>query len=228
MVLSICEWGDNQPWVWAKDIGHLWRITGDIGPIFDGEEGHGSWSSWGVLQILDMRTGIRQYGGPDHWNDFDMLEVGNGMSFEEDRAHFSLWCMMASPLMAGNDLRQMSEQTRAILTNQEAIAINQDSLGIQGFKCFQKDRWEVWAKPLKNGELALCFLNRTQETITAVYDWNDIKWIKDDQLGFSYGFVQNVYSIRDIWAENDAGTTAKPFKAVLKPHDVVMLRLKKK
>lgn len=228
IVLSICEWGNNEPWKWAKDIGHLWRISGDIGPIFDGEEGHGSWASWGVLQILEMRGDIRKYSGPDHWNDFDMMEVGNGMSFEEDRAHFSLWCMMGSPLMAGNDLRKMSEQTRSILTNKEAIAVDQDSLGVQGFKCYHKNDWEIWAKPLQHGELALCFLNRSEEPVTAVYDWHHIQWIKDDANGFHYDFIRDVYTLRDIWAGKDAGTTAKPFKAVLKPHDVVLLRLKKK
>ena len=160
IVFSICEWGNNKPWEWAKDVGHLWRISGDIAVIFNGEEGHGNWTSWGVLQILDMRKDIRKYAGPDHWNDFDMMEVGNGMSVSEDRAHFSLWCMMASPLMAGNDLRNMSDETLKILTNKEVIAINQDPLGIQGFKYFKEDDWEIWAKPLENDELALCFLNR--------------------------------------------------------------------
>ncbi len=109
---------------------------------------HGTWSSWGVLQILDMREDIRKYAGPDHWNDPDMMEIGNGMTVNEDRAHFSLWAMMAAPLIAGNDLRNMSPETIAILTNKEVIAIDQDSLGVQGFKHIDDENFEVWVKPL--------------------------------------------------------------------------------
>ncbi len=100
IVFSMCEWGTAKPWTWAKDIGHLWRTTGDIYHCFDCEENHGTWSSWGMLQILDMQEGLRKYAGPDHWNDPDMMEVGNGMTLSEDRAHFSMWCMLAAPLMA--------------------------------------------------------------------------------------------------------------------------------
>ena len=98
IVFGICEWGDNQPWEWGKTIGHLWRTTGDIAPCFDCEVDHGDWSSWGVLRILDMQEGLRAHAGPGHWNDPDMLEVGNGMSEAEDRAHFSMWAMLAAPL----------------------------------------------------------------------------------------------------------------------------------
>lgn len=226
VVFSLCEWGNNQPWEWAADIGHLWRITGDIAPIFDGEEGHGNWSSWGVLQILDMRKGIRKYARPDHWNDFDMMEVGNGMSVVEDRAHFSLWCMMASPLMAGNDLRDMSRETIEILTNKEVIAVNQDSLGIQGFKCYEKGDWEIWAKPLKGGDLALCFLNRGKNTEKIEFDWGE-KIIKDDEFKKQFSFAENEYRIRDLWAKKDIGTTKQVFKTKIASHDVVMLRLAK-
>lgn len=226
IVFSLCEWGDNEPWTWGAEIGHLWRTTGDIAPIFDGEEGHGSWSSWGVLQILDMRKDIRRYAGPDHWNDFDMMEVGNGMSTAEDRAHFSLWCMMASPLMAGNDLRDMSRETREILTNREAIAVNQDSLGVQGFKCYEKDQWEIWAKPLQGGELALCFLNRGLDPVKIEIDWSE-QVVKDDQFGHQYRFWEHAYSIRDLWTKKDIGTTRQIFKIRIASHDVVMLKLTK-
>jgi alpha-galactosidase len=226
VVFSLCEWGNNQPWEWGADIGHLWRISGDIAPIFDGEEGHGNWSSWGVLQILDMRKGIRKYAGPDHWNDFDMMEVGNGMNVVEDRAHFSLWCMMASPLMAGNDLRDMSRETIEILTNKEVIAVNQDSLGIQGFKCYEKGDWEIWAKPLKGGDLALCFLKRGKDTEKIEFDWGE-KIIKDDEFKKQFSFAENEYRIRDLWAKKDIGTTKQVFKTKIASHDVVMLRLAK-
>lgn len=157
IVLSICEWGDNKPWEWAEDIGYLWRTTGDIYNCFDCEENHGDWSSWGVLQILDMQEGLRKYAGPGHWNDPDMMEVGNGMSTSEDRAHFTMWAMIAAPLIAGNNLSDMSQETIDILTNKEMIAINQDTLGVQGFKYKAENGLETWFKPLKNGDWAVTF-----------------------------------------------------------------------
>ena len=227
IVFRMCEWGQSEPWTWAKDIGHLWRTTGDIGVIFDGIEGHGSWNSLGVLQILDLRKGIRKYAGPNHWNDPDMMEVGNGMTISEDRSHFSLWCMLAAPLMAGNDLCDMDEATIKILTNKEVIAVNQDALGIQGFKCFAKDNWEIWGKPLSNGELALCFLNRTLETVKVDYDWHEYP-IKDDEFGHQYFFNKKEYKIRDLWQKKDIGTTEKRFKANLPAHDVIVVKLSPK
>ncbi|MBP9005262.1 MAG: glycoside hydrolase family 27 protein [Candidatus Marinimicrobia bacterium] len=224
IVFSICEWGDNRPWEWGKDIGHLWRTTGDITAIFDGQEGHGTWNSWGVLQILDMRENIRQYAGPDHWNDPDMLEVGNGMTIAEDRAHFSLWCIQAAPLIAGNDLRDMSPEVIDILTNKELIAIDQDPLGIQGFKYLVKDNWEVWAKPLDKGDLALCFLNRTLEPVKVDLDWKKYP-VKDDEFHYYYLFNENEYKIRDLWLKKEIGTTAKPFSTQIGAHDVIVLRL---
>ena len=224
IVFSICEWGDNRPWEWGKDIGHLWRTTGDITAIFDGQEGHGTWNSWGVLQILDMRENIRQYAGPDHWNDPDMLEVGNGMTIAEDRAHFSLWCIQAAPLIAGNDLRDMSPEVRDILTNKELIAIDQDPLGIQGFKYLVKDNWEVWAKPLDKGDLALCFLNRTLEPVKVDLDWKEYP-VKDDEFHYYYLFNEKEYKIRDLWLKKEIGTTAKPFSTQIGAHDVIVLRL---
>lgn len=224
IVFSICEWGDNRPWEWGKDIGHLWRTTGDITAIFDGQEGHGTWNSWGVLQILDMRENIRQYAGPDHWNDPDMLEVGNGMTIAEDRAHFSLWCIQAAPLIAGNDLRDMSPEVRDILTNKELIAIDQDPLGIQGFKYLVKDNWEIWAKPLDKGDLALCFLNRTLEPVKVDLDWKKYP-VKDDEFHYYYLFNENEYKIRDLWLKKEIGTTAKPFSTQIGAHDVIVLRL---
>ncbi|MBN2279577.1 MAG: glycoside hydrolase family 27 protein [Candidatus Marinimicrobia bacterium] len=224
IVFSICEWGDSQPWTWAKDIGHLWRTTGDIAPIFDGIIGHGTWNSWGILQILEMRGNIRSSAGPGHWNDPDMMEVGNGMTISEDRAHFSLWCMLAAPLIAGNDLRNMDQATLEILTNKEVIAVDQDSLGIQGFKCFARDHWEIWAKPLKAGELALCFFNRSLSTQKIHYDWQEFP-IKDDQFGYHYFFDKKEYKIRDLWKHKDMGTTQKPFVMDIPVHDVIMVKL---
>ena len=138
LVFSLCEWGSNKPWEWAKDVGHLWRTTGDISPVFEGAVDHGTWKSWGAMAILDMQKGLRQYAGPGHWNDPDMLEVGNtGLNLAENRAHFSFWCLFAAPLMAGNDLQNMKPEVKEILTNPEAIAVDQDPLGVQGRKVWE-------------------------------------------------------------------------------------------
>ena len=224
IVFSLCEWGNNKPWEWGKDVGHLWRTTGDIAVIFDGEEGHGTWISWGVLQILDMRKGIRIYAGPDHWNDHDMMEVGNGMTVAEDRAHFSLWCMVAAPLMAGNDLRYMNQETLDILTNKEVIAVDQDSLGIQGFKYLRMGNLEIWAKPLKDDCLAVCFLNRGENVQLTNFDWGK-HTIKDDFAHKEYKFGEAEYHIRDLWAKKMLGTTKKSFVSKIASHDVRMLKL---
>ena len=141
IVFSICEWGTNKPWEWASEIGHLWRTTGDIGCMFDNDKkyGEGYWNPLGVMQIIDKNEPLRKYAGPGHWNDPDMLEVGNGMPENEDRAHFTLWCMMAAPLILGNDVRDMSDATKAILTNKEVIAVDQDPLGIQGWRFMSRE-----------------------------------------------------------------------------------------
>ncbi|HJX71803.1 MAG TPA: glycoside hydrolase family 27 protein [Bacteroidales bacterium] len=226
VVLSICEWGDNEPWTWAQDIGHLWRISGDIHHCFDCQWDHGMWSSWGVVQILEMRKNIRKYTGPDHWNDFDMMEVGNGMSVSEDRAHFSLWCMVASPLMTGNDLRKMTKETIDILTNKEVIAINQDPLGIQGYKMLDFGDLEIWVKPLQDSALAVCFLNRALTPQSVEFDWK--KYRIDDGLSkLQLDFNATTYQVRDLWVKKPAGTTDQKFKVVLPGHDVIMLKLYK-
>lgn len=224
IVFSICEWGNNKPWLWGKNIGHLWRTTGDITNCFDCVVDHGTWKSWGVMQILDMQKDLRSYAGPDHWNDPDMLEVGNGMSVNEDRAHFSMWCMLAAPLIAGNDLSNMSEETKEILTNKEVIAVNQDSLGIQGFKYFEKDGLEIWFKPLLYDNWAVCFLNRSTKPIEINFQWNNYI-VVDSVFNKVVNFKTNIYKIRDLWLKKDLGTTEKDFYAVIPSHDVIMLRL---
>ncbi len=224
VVFSICEWGDNKPWTWAKDVGHLWRTTGDIHNCWDCVMGYGTWSKFGVLPIIDKQADLRKYAGPGHWNDPDMLEVGNGMSYTEDRAHFSLWCMLAAPLIAGNDIRNMSKETLEILTNREAIAIDQDELGVQCFKMFDKGDFEVYAKPLSNNELALCFLNRGETPCTINYDWKNYP-VYDGVSGKNYDFAKTEYRMRDCWLKKDAGTTAVPLKTILQPHDVILMRL---
>jgi alpha-galactosidase len=233
IVFSLCEWGDNQPWNWAEPVGHLWRISGDIYNCFDCIKDYGSWKSWGVTYIIDMRKNIRQFTGPDHWNDFDMMEVGHGMSVNEDRAHFSMWCMLASPLIAGNDLRNMKKETIEILTNKEAIAINQDSLGVQAYLYQQKDSVDTWVKPLAKGEVAVCFLNRAKDNRQINFEWK-INLLTDTVSKTNYDFSKVQYTIKDVWNVSVPGTTKKnislstdkTFNAVIPGHDVIMLRLK--
>lgn len=163
IVFSLCEWGDNKAYEWAEPIGHLWRTTGDVACLFDGFVDHGTWKSLGVMPIVDINEKLRQYAGPNHWNDPDMLEVGNGMTPAEDRTHFTLWCMMAAPLILGNDIRSMSAETQALLTNKALIAIDQDPLGVQGWREKSEDGVEYWIKPLQNDKVARCIVNRGNE-----------------------------------------------------------------
>ncbi|MHB9055192.1 MAG: glycoside hydrolase family 27 protein [Paludibacteraceae bacterium] len=225
VVFSLCEWGDNKPWKWAKEVGHLWRTTGDIYNCFDCINDHGTWKSWGAMQILEKQDGLRQYAGPGHWNDPDMLEVGNGMPVNEERAHFTMWCMIAAPLISGNDLRTMTPQTLGVLANKEVIAIDQDSLGIQGFKHQSKDSVETWLKPLKNGEWAVCLLNRSKLSKNIEMDWKTFS--VTDSLSnrtLSTG-TKEIFKIRDLWLKKNIGDTRKVLKAKLQGHDVLCLKL---
>ena len=226
IVFSLCEWGDNQPWEWGKPVGNLWRISGDIYPCFDCEYKHveGNWSSWGFMKIAEMRKDIRKYSGPDHWNDFDMMEVGNGMTNTEDKSHFAMWCMMASPLIAGNDFRKMSKETLAILTNKELIAVNQDKLGVQGFKYSAEDGLEVWIKPLSDGNWAVTFLNRSDVIKKINFDWKKHP-IKDADFGYEADFNKMVFKLKELWKNKEIGTTKKSFQADIASHDVITLKL---
>jgi alpha-galactosidase len=226
MLFSICEWGDNKPWEWATDIGHSWRTTGDIDPCWNCEHNHGSWSSWGVLRILDKQEGLRKYAGPGHWNDMDMMEVGNGMTEAEDRSHFSLWAMMASPLIAGNDLRKMPDATRKILTNKEMLAINQDVLGVQAMKWIDDGDVEIFIKPLDKGDYAVLFLNRADYEKTYTHDWA-FNEMKDDISKHEIHFEKQFFIWKNVWTSATGETTAK-LNLTIPAHDVVVLRLSPK
>lgn len=226
MIFSVCEWGVNKPWEWAPQVGQLWRTTEDIYQVFDSLHNYGTWSALGVMKILDLQNDLRKYAGPGHWNDPDMLEVGNGMSISEDRAHFSMWCMLAAPLMTGNDFRKMSKATQEILTNKEAIQVDQDALGIQGFKYSSKDGLEIWFKPLLNGDWAVCFLNRAAEAKEVKFNWKK-EVISDSLSNRQLNGWTTIYKIRNIWTKSSLGTTANDLNAVVPSHDVLMLRLSK-
>jgi alpha-galactosidase len=226
IVFSLCEWGDNQPWEWGAAVGHLWRTTGDIYNCFDCIKDHGTWKSWGVMQILDKQEGLRKYAGPDHWNDPDMMEVGNGMSVNEDRAHFSMWCILAAPLIAGNNISTMSDDVKNILTDKDVIAIDQDRLGIQGFKYSSEDSIEVWFKPLDNDDWAMCILNRDSQSQNISFDWKNENVI-DELSGKVTDFKSINYKIKDLWSKKEIGTTKNILSAEIPGHDVLMLRLTK-
>ena len=171
-----------------------------------------------------MQKGLRVHAGPDHWNDPDMMEVGNGMSVSEDRAHFSMWSMLAAPLLAGNDLRNMSKETVAILTNREVIAVNQDSLGIQGFQYAAQDSLEIWFKPLFAGEWAVCFLNRSSADHAITFPWKE-HVIADSISQQEIKFRQSTFAIRDLWTRKKLGKTNRSFVSQLASHEVKLLKL---
>jgi alpha-galactosidase len=222
IIFSLCEWGQNKPWEWAAPVGQLWRTTGDIYPIFDSVHSYGSWSANGVMRIVDLQNGLQKYAGPGHWNDPDMLEVGNGMSTSEDRAHFSMWCMLAAPLIAGNDIRRMSSATAEILTNPYAIAIDQDVSGIEGVRIAQKDSLETWLRPLGKDGWAICFLNRSSRPQKIDLDWKK-EPLRDPASGRLVD-ASRATKLFDVWAKKAMGTTDTPLRAVVPPHDVLMLR----
>jgi len=150
IVFSLCQYGWDAPWEWAPALGgNLWRTTGDIDPHWDR-----------IYTILEQQDGLAKYSGPGHWNDPDMLEVGNGkLSVAENRAHFSMWAMLAAPLLAGNDLPHMKPEIKAILTNSDVIAIDQDKLGKQGTRAYSDGEVEVWTRHLSGGALAVAVLD---------------------------------------------------------------------
>ena len=226
ILFSLCEWGSNRPWTWAAPVGHIWRTTGDITAQFEGIKNHGTYSSLSAMKILDSQDTLRKYAGPGHWNDPDMLEVGNGLTESENRAHFSMWCMIAAPLIAGNDLRKMTPSTSAVLASKEVIAVDQDSLGIQAMKYASKDSLETWIKPLKNGDWAVCFLNRKTTAQPVNFDWS-AQTIEDPVANKNLDVKSAVYNLRDLWTKKSAGNTKKPLKVTVGSHDVVMLRLSK-
>lgn len=222
IVFSLCEWGTNQPWLWAKDVGHLWRTTGDISDCWDCEM---NWGGLGWTKILDKQVGLSKYVGPGHWNDPDMMEVGNGgLTDTQNKSHFSLWCMLAAPLICGNDLRSMSPTVKEILTNKELIAIDQDSLGRQGFRWIVTEGIEVWAKPLANGELAICFFNRSNVSRSLHFDWKKW-WLADVDAGFKGIEILPTFTIRDLWLHKAIGTCATPLQITLPAYDVLVVRL---
>ncbi|MDN3357740.1 NPCBM/NEW2 domain-containing protein [Actinomadura sp. DC4] len=197
MVFSICEWDPRlQPWTWAPAIGNLWRTDNDYGS---------QWSQ--TLANLDQEAPLAPYAGPGHWNDPDILMVGKMASDTESRAHFSAWAMLAAPLLAGNDLRNMSAATKAILTDREVIAIDQDPRGAQATRLSHTATADVWTRTLANGDRAVMLLNRS-DTTTRI----------------STGLPSGAYAVRDLWAHRTA-SSAGVIAASVPPHGAALYRV---
>ena len=181
----------------------------------------------GWKRILDLQSslvndwgpnGLAKYAGPGHWNDPDMMEVGNeGLTLAESRAHFSLWCMLAAPLMAGNDVRHMSDEIIAIMTDPDAIAIDQDPLGKQGYKVLDEDARgiEIFVKELSDGEWAVCALNTANEAQDLTIPFHRL---------YMLGDAKELY---DVWSNQVVGKSDQDFTRHVESHDVIMLRLRK-
>ncbi|MGO9240992.1 MAG: glycoside hydrolase family 27 protein [Bryobacteraceae bacterium] len=213
IVFSLCEWGSNKPWLWAGDVGNLWRATGDIVNCWDCKE---KWGGNGVVHILDLVNGIESYAGPGHWNDPDMLEVGNGkMTSDETRAHFAMWAILAAPLIAGNDLRSMDADTRAILTDKEILAIDQDPLGRQGRRVAKDGEREVWARELQGGYRAVALLNRAATPQLITVKWEDLGYPADVKA-----------RLRSLWEHKDLGSMTGSYTATVAPHAALILTVK--
>jgi alpha-galactosidase len=214
IVFSLCEWGNSKPWTWAANVGHLWRTTTDI---VDQWEGRRPRNGAGILTLADMQAELYSFAGPGHWNDPDMLEVGNGgMSNIEYRSHFSLWAIMAAPLIAGNDLDKMTPETSAILLNKDVIAVDQDALGTQGKRVRHENDQDVWVKPLQNGAIAVVMLNRGAAEQTITLNWAD--------LGVP---AEKSFSVRDLWEHKELGQMSGKFTpAPIPSHGSVKITLK--
>jgi alpha-galactosidase len=177
------------------------------------------------MRILDKQAGLRKYSGPGHWNDMDMLEVGMGMTEDEDRAHFSIWAMMDSPLILGNDLRAMPESVRRIIARREVIAINQDPLGVQALRFYNQGGVELWAKPMANDEWAFMVLNRTEAPLAWRYDWKQHR-ISDDLSKREVDFSKATWRWSDAWT-GKRGDTSRRLEVNVPAHGVVLLRLQR-
>jgi alpha-galactosidase len=205
IVYSLCQYGSDAVWEWAPSVGaNLWRTTGD------------SAATWDRIHLLGFgQAGLEQYAGPGGWNDPDILEVGNGdLTIEENRLHFSLWAMLAAPLLAGNDLSNMKPEIKAILTNRDVIAIDQDSLGKQGTRVYTEGEMEVWARSLAGGALAVALFNTGDDRLaTHPFHLNLAK------LG-----LHGTQTGKDLWTGKTISLSEnQPIE--LHSHDVLLVRL---
>ena len=216
ILFSICEWGDRSPWQWGREVGgHMWRIGSDVYDIWDSPRS--DTDPVGILAAIDKETDLRSFAGPGGWNDPDMLIIGlkntgnikgGGCNDIEYRTQMSMWCVMASPLMIGCDLRKMDDATKTILLNKEIIAVDQDSLGRQGYRVFRNDGLEAWKKPLAENRVAIALLNRNSTAKKMTASWKELEL----QAGTRY-------NVRDVWKHMSSGQADATLSADLKPHE---------
>jgi alpha-galactosidase len=218
MIFSLCEWGDNKPWTWAAPVGNLWRTTGDSKDCWEcGRETMNKPGGYprGWVLILDAQQSLASFAGPGHWNDPDLLQVGQrGLTIEESRAQFSLWAILAAPLIATNDLRSMTPEIHDVLLNREVIAVDQDSAGIQGTRVRVEGQNEVWMRPLSDGGRAVVLFNRGKSSATVRVQWTDIGRKASDSL-----------PVRDLWKHENLGSSKGGYSAKVPAHGVVMIRV---
>ena len=221
IVFSICEWGGRAPWLWARKAGgQLWRISYDVGDMWDAPED--THSCIGILTAIDASVNLASFAGPSGWNDPDMLVVGlgntgnikgGGCTSSEYQMQMSMWCMLAAPLMIGCDIRNMDTDTRRILTNSEAIAVDQDTLGNQGTRVARFSSTDIWKKPLANGDLAVALLNRGESEAMIKVNWKQLEINPDTSL-----------KVRDLWKHEDLGTFSGDLSIAVSPHAAALLR----
>jgi alpha-galactosidase len=202
IVFSICNWGVKAPWTWGPKTGNLWRTTGDINDTYDR-----------MSVIGFQQNGLGKFAGPGHWNDPDMLEVGNGgMTRDEYRTHIALWALLAAPLLAGNDLRSMNAETKELLMNAEVIAVDQDAKGVQGHRVWDEGPLEIWARPLADGGMAVGMFNRGESTLPMTLDLKAI------------GASGSVH-LRDLLDHKDLGLVKASYRAQVPSHGVTLLKV---
>jgi alpha-galactosidase len=204
ILYSLCQYGRADVWKWGADVGgNAWRTTGDI---------RDTWDS--MTKIGFAQDELAPWAAPGHWNDPDMLEIGNGgMNDDEYRTHMSLWAILAAPLLAGNDLREMKPTILEILTNREVIAINQDKAGKQGRRISKSGEQEVWTRVLTDGGIAIGMFNRGNAPIQMSVKWTEI------------GLKTMPKKARDLWAHSDVRMSGDTYIAIVPAHGVVMLRV---
>jgi len=202
IVFSICNWGVRTPWRWGPTTGNLWRTTGDINDTYD------------RMSLIGFgQNGLEKFAGPGHWNDPDMLEIGNGgMKRDEYRTHMALWALLAAPLLAGNDLRSMSPETKELLTNSEVLAVNQDKKGVQGHRVWEEGPLEIWVKPLADGSQAVGLFNRSESASKLTLDFKSIGAPASAKL-------------RDLLDHKDLGAVQNSYLAEVPTHGVVLVRV---
>ncbi len=205
IVYSLCQYGWDSVWEWAPALGgNLWRTTGDI---------QANWNS--MYTILSQQEGLQSYAGPGHWNDPDMLEVGNGkLTFHENRTHFSMWAMLAAPLLAGNDLPNMKPEVKQILTNKDVIAIDQDKLGKQASRVYSEGEVDVWARDLAGGAKAIAILNAGSDRLST----------HPFHLSLAKLGLSGTQKGKDLWTGKEV-TLTDNMPVELPSHDILLVRI---